>query len=94
MRRWFAPGRSPAAGRKAWPHIYRLTALFLFAPLLIAQTDWPVYGHDPGGLRYSPLTQITPGNVAKLERVWTFHSGQPGSEATPLVIAGVMYVTV
>ncbi|HVW87787.1 MAG TPA: PQQ-binding-like beta-propeller repeat protein, partial [Bryobacteraceae bacterium] len=66
----------------------------MFAPLLVAQTDWPVYGHDPGGLRYSPLTQITPGNVAKLERAWTFHSGQPGSEATPLVIAGVMYVTV
>jgi hypothetical protein len=23
-----------------------------------AQTDWPVYGHDPGGMRYSPLKQI------------------------------------
>src|SRR5207302_2852825 len=20
--------------------------------------DWPSYGHDPGGMRYSPLTQI------------------------------------
>jgi len=21
--------------------------------------DWPVYGHDAGGMRFSPLTQIT-----------------------------------
>src|SRR5580704_16080702 len=25
----------------------------------LAQTDWPVYGHDQGGTRFSPLTQIT-----------------------------------
>jgi quinoprotein glucose dehydrogenase len=69
-----------------------IVALFL-ACSLPAQTDWPVYGHDAGGQRYSPLTQITPANVAKLERAWTFHSGKPGSEVTPLVIAGVMYIT-
>ncbi len=73
-------------------------ARYLFAALmtcasLAAQTDWPAYGHDPGGQRYSPLTQITESNVAQLQRAWTFHSGKPGSEATPLVIAGVMYVT-
>jgi glucose dehydrogenase len=27
------------------------------------QDAWPSYGHDPGGSRYSPLTQITPTNV-------------------------------
>ena len=25
--------------------------------------EWPTYGHDPGGMRFSPLTQITPANV-------------------------------
>ena len=71
----------------------RLCTALVFAAALSAQTDWPTYGHDAGGRRYSPLTQIAPGNVSRLERVWTFHSGKPGSEATPLVIHGVMYVT-
>lgn len=35
--------------------------------------EWPTYGHDPGGLRFSPLTQITPGNVARLEKAWVYH---------------------
>ncbi len=48
--------------------------LFLIAgatlPLMaqsVAAGDWPTYTHDPGSTRYSPLTQITPGNVAKLK---------------------------
>lgn len=69
------------------------------------QTDWPVYGHDPGGARYSPLSQITPGNVGKLERAWTYHTGegpaasgprgqrQMAFETTPLVINGILYLT-
>jgi glucose dehydrogenase len=56
-----------------------------------AQTDWPMYGHDPGARRFSPLTQITPANVHRLQRAWTFHTGKPGSEAIPLVVGGVMY---
>jgi glucose dehydrogenase len=57
---------------------------------LTAQNDWPTYGHDAGGQRYSPLTRITAANVAQLQRAWTFHSGKPGSEAALLVIGGVM----
>ena len=57
------------------------------------QTDWPVYGHDPGGMRYSPITQISPRNVGRLQRAWTFHTGGVGSEATPLVVNHVMYLT-
>ena len=30
-------------------------------------SDWPEYGHDKGGMRYSPLTQITPANVGALK---------------------------
>src|SRR5690606_13556437 len=32
--------------------------------------DWPHVGGDPGGTRYTPLDQITPGNVANLEVAW------------------------
>ena len=58
-----------------------------------AQTDWPVFGHDPGAKRFSPLKQINAGNVSRLQRAWTFHTGKPGSEGIPIVVGGVMYVT-
>jgi len=40
---------------------------------LCAQTDWPTYGGNPQGTRYSTLSQINGSNVAKLSKVWTFH---------------------
>lgn len=40
-----------------------------------AADSWPYYGHDAGGMRYSPLTQINRENVAQLKVVWTFHTG-------------------
>lgn len=46
-----------------------------------AVTDWPTYGHDPGGMRYSPLTQITPQNVTSLAPVWSYHM-RPASSVT------------
>ena len=55
--------------------------------------DWPYYGRDPGARRFSPLTQITPQNVATLTRAWTFDTGAAAMQVTPLVIDGVMYVT-
>jgi quinoprotein glucose dehydrogenase len=72
-----------------------------------AQSDWPTFGHDAAGTRYSPLTQINVGNVSRLKRVWTFHMlpelrGDAGAtalpagrvgEATPLVVNGRMYLT-
>src|ERR1700722_47715 len=60
--------------------------------------EWPTYGHDGGGMRFSPLTQITPANVSNLQPAWTYHLKPEGtavleqSEATPLVINGIMYV--
>lgn len=56
------------------------------------QTDWPMYGHDPGASRFSPLKQINARNVAWLQRAWTFHTGKPGSEGIPIVVGGVMYL--
>jgi quinoprotein glucose dehydrogenase len=62
------------------------------AACAFAQTDWPSYGHDPGGARYSPLTQITPRNVARLERAWTFHTGESGNfQTTPIVVGRTLY---
>src|SRR5258708_30177624 len=51
-----------------------------------------MYGHDAGARRFSPLKQITPGNVGHLQRAWTFHTGKPGSEGIPIVVGGVMYL--
>jgi len=35
--------------------------------------EWRSYGHDTGGMRHSPLRQITPANVQNLAPAWTFH---------------------
>lgn len=70
-----------------------LLTIFLSTACLMAQTDWPSFGHDPGATRFSPLRQITPANINRLQRAWTFHTGKPGSEGVPIVVNGVMYVT-
>lgn len=67
-----------------------------------AAAEWPAYGGDPGGSRYSPLAQIAKDNVRGLRVAWTFHTGDvsDGSkwrnksafEATPIVVDGTMYV--
>ena len=44
-------------------------------------------------MRYSFLRQINTSNVEQLKLGWTFRMGKPGSEAVPIVMAGVMYVT-
>lgn len=68
-----------------------------------AQTDWPTYGYDPAGTRYSPIQQINHNNVTQIQRVWTYHTGEVPSasgprgqrqtafEATPIVVDGVLY---
>jgi len=74
----------------------RLILITLLAGLsCAAQTDWPMYGHDPGGMHYSPLQRITAANVSKLRRSWTYHTGEPGSpfESTPIVVGGRMYLS-
>jgi quinoprotein glucose dehydrogenase len=37
-------------------------------------------GRDPGGDRYSPLTQITPANVRDLRIAWVYHM-KPSAKA-------------
>ena len=80
-----------------------MLTLLLFASLQAPLAgDWPVYGRDPGGARFSPLTQITRANVAQLQVAWTYHTGMPDMssmshrppalEVTPLVVDRLMYV--
>src|ERR1700722_4522129 len=71
----------------------RYFSLLLLGTLGLAQTDWPSFGNDSGAMRYSTLRQINADNAGKLDLAWTFRTGKPGSEAIPIVAAGVMYVT-
>jgi quinoprotein glucose dehydrogenase len=54
--------------------------------------EWHYYGRDPGGRRFSPLTQITPANVSTLSLAWSFDTGVNGLQVTPQMIDGVLYV--
>ena len=77
--------------------------LVLGLPALLPAQEWRYYGGDAGGMKYSPLKQITPANVTTLKPAWTFHTGELSDgktlltrttfEATPLVVDGVMYLT-
>ncbi len=44
--------------------------------------DWRDYGGDPGGSRHTPLDEITPDNVERLEVAWTYRTGEPPSDGT------------
>ena len=68
----------------------------------VAPGDWPSYNHDMASTRYSALTQINAKNAATLKSAWTFslkgegpapRFGGGGSEATPIVVNGMMYLT-
>src|SRR5215471_6528860 len=78
--------------------MHRHLALFLTLPIMAAEfatrADWPSYGGTHSALRYSALDQINRSNVAKLAPVWVFQTGdpEPGLQATPIVIDGVMYL--
>jgi quinoprotein glucose dehydrogenase len=46
-----------------------------------AADDWPHYGRDAGGSRWSPLTQIDRSNVRQLDIAWQFRTGELGQDA-------------
>jgi len=86
--------------RRATPF---LLSMFFIAVVASAQ-EWPSYGNDPGGRRYSPLTQINRVNVATLAPAWTYHMGELDRdeveanrhhsapfESTPIVVNGILY---
>ena len=56
--------------------------------------DWPSYNGSDTSNRHSALEQINHNNVSTLMAQWFFPiPGLPMIEGTPVVIAGVMYVT-
>lgn len=66
--------------------------------------EWPVYGRDDAGTKYSPLKQIDRGNVGRLAPAWTYHTGdmydpqgkggrRTAFECTPLFLDGTLYVS-
>ena len=87
-----------------------ITALSLLAivgcsplPLSAApDVDWPFYGGDAGGQRYSTADQITPVNVRGLKVAWTYSTGEMARhgkaldhaafENTPILAGGRLYV--
>ena len=59
-----------------------------------SETGWPGYNGDPGGNRYTTLTQIDKTNVARLAPAWMFNVPNAGGlQGTPVVADGIMYVT-
>jgi quinoprotein glucose dehydrogenase len=61
----------------------------------VALSDWPAYGGDAAGTRYSSLTQIDRSNVGRLQMAWQFDPGDspPNGrfQAQPIVVDGILY---
>lgn len=66
--------------------------------------DWPVYGGNKAGNRYSPLTAINIDNVKKLSVAWTYDTREKRATGTaparpreiqcqPIVVNGILYGT-
>jgi quinoprotein glucose dehydrogenase len=70
------------------------------APPSASLSEWPAYGYDALGSRFSPLTDIDRRNVHRLEVAWTYRTLEPlptadrrrSLEVTPIVTNGVMYI--
>jgi quinoprotein glucose dehydrogenase len=66
--------------------IYVALAAAALTAAAFGQNDWPTFGHDLAGTRYSTLKQIDTKNVNKLERAWTYHmntAAPPAAAASP-----------
>ena len=62
--------------------------------------DYPVYGGNKRGNRYSPLTQINADNVKQLQIAWTYFAndtstkrGLGETQCQPIVVHGILYGT-
>ncbi|PVM87682.1 membrane-bound PQQ-dependent dehydrogenase, glucose/quinate/shikimate family [Caulobacter radicis] len=68
----------------------------LAGPGAATGADWIAYGGSHDAQRFSAAAQITKANVGKLERVWTFRTGDMpekfGAETTPLKIGDSVYL--
>ena len=81
----------------------KAVVLIVYATLAASAQQWPYYGGDAGGTRYSALDQINRTNVRNLRIAWTYHTGDVSDgttnfvrsafETTPLMVDGVLYLT-
>jgi len=54
--------------------------------------DWPSYNRTLAGDRFSPLTEITPSNVAQLTQVCTYNLPEVAAlQSGPIVVGGAMF---
>jgi len=100
LRANFSAATSPALELPATPN-ESAKAIY---PRPSGPDQWPAYGGGNANQNYSPLTQITPENVSKLEQAWVYHYGagivhvndqglDHRFEVTPLLIGDVMYIS-
>lgn len=79
--------------------IFAIAALALtlgadFAASTSAQSDWPLHGRTNDEARHSPLARINASNINQLGLAWYDKLDvDRGTEATPIVVNGVMYAT-
>jgi len=56
--------------------------------------DWLMYSGTYNAHRHSPLKQLTPDTVGRLQAAWIYHmAGQEAIQAVPIVSRGVMYAS-
>jgi quinoprotein glucose dehydrogenase len=80
-----------------------VAAVAVAQPQERGMVQWPFYGGDQGGAKYSRLSDINPENVSRLHIAWTWKTGEkalpqygtkPGMfEVTPLMIDDVLYLS-
>ena len=97
----FAAGRKPSCFNAAESSLSALTVLCLTTSCFAnaSQGEWPVYLGDKSRSHYSPLDQIKPRNVNRLEPAWIYRSGDAGKDnltqiqCNPIIVDGVLYAT-
>ena len=56
------------------------------------RADWPVYGGQPEGDHYSPLSQINRSNVQRLKQAWKFDAAEEGGlETNPIIVGRILF---
>jgi alcohol dehydrogenase (cytochrome c) len=72
-----------------------VVSLGVLAPAGLSQSvEWPSYNGDLSATRFSPLNEITPGNVKTLRPACTYNTGETNAfQSGLLMVQGVLYFT-
>jgi alcohol dehydrogenase (cytochrome c) len=85
------PQPRPAATPAVLQNYPPVTAARLTKP---ADNEWLMIRRTYDGWGYSPLDQISPANVTRLQPEWIFSTGlTSGHQAAPIVNGGVMFIS-